>query len=153
MTPMEPPEAPRSEQLESDIIEGERLLLQFAELGVLLREALLKAVEASGGDPELVSNISLRLLLRLELNGTMRPSEIQELTGLSSGGVTKMLDRLEAGGLIERRYDVPEDGRGVTVYITAEGHRLVRSSGMSLEAWVPDVQRVVKDISRVISQD
>lgn len=134
-------------QVESTENGGERLLLQFAELGVLLREALLTSVEASGGDPDLVSNVSLRLLIRLVLTGPMRPGEIQELTGLSSGGVTKMLDRLEAGNLIERRQDVPKDGRAVTVYITAHGRRLVSNSGASLESWIPDVRRVMKEIS------
>lgn len=127
--------------------EAEELMLRFAELGTLLRDAIRRSVRESGGDPDLITNSALRLLLRLDLDGAMRPGEIQTLTGLSSGGVTKLLDRLECGDLIERRRDISGDGRGVGVHITGHGHDLVEASAHALESWLPDVQRVVKDFT------
>jgi hypothetical protein len=39
---------------------------------------------------------------------------LQELTGLSSGGVSKLLDRMEGAGVVKRAYGgVPGDNRGV----------------------------------------
>ena len=129
----------------------EYLLLQFAELSALLRDAVLDTLNESGTDSELISNASLRLLLRLDLEGPMRPRAIQDLTGLSSGGVTKLVDRLARADLVGRRHDVPDDARGIGVHITDEGRRLVATISAGLESWIPEVHRVVKDLERVLS--
>lgn len=54
----------------------------------------------------------------------LTPSELTATMMLTSGGLTKRLDRLEEEGLIERRRD-PRDGRGVLVRLTPAGHRRV----------------------------
>jgi DNA-binding MarR family transcriptional regulator len=51
------------------------------------------------------------------------PTELNRVLGLSSGGVTKIVDRLEEAGLVRRAPD-PRDGRGVRVALTARGRRL-----------------------------
>jgi DNA-binding MarR family transcriptional regulator len=43
---------------------------------------------------------------------------------LSSGGMTKRLDRLAAAGLVERRPD-PSDRRGTLVRLTARGRKTI----------------------------
>lgn len=48
------------------------------------------------------------------------PTQLLESAMLSSGGMTKRLDRLVEAGLIERRPD-PDDRRGVRVRLTREG--------------------------------
>lgn len=53
----------------------------------------------------------------------MSPSRINEALALSSGGVTKTIDRLEAAGFVKRRPD-PDDGRGVLVELTPRGRKL-----------------------------
>src|SRR5947207_13665319 len=50
----------------------------------------------------------------------LKPTELMQTTMLSSGGVTKRLDRLAAAGLIERRPD-PGDRRGTLVRLTRKG--------------------------------
>jgi DNA-binding MarR family transcriptional regulator len=52
----------------------------------------------------------------------LSPSQLNEPLGLSSGGITKTVDRMEEAGLV-RRWPDPEDGRGVLVGLTARGHR------------------------------
>lgn len=54
----------------------------------------------------------------------LNPTQLMRATMLSSGGMTKRIDRLVAEGLIERRPD-PSDRRGTLVGLTARGRRLI----------------------------
>ncbi|WP_406721124.1 MULTISPECIES: MarR family winged helix-turn-helix transcriptional regulator [Thioclava] len=54
----------------------------------------------------------------------LSPSALISWTMVTSGTMTNRLDRLEAGGLIERRSN-PEDGRGSVVALTDMGFRLI----------------------------
>jgi DNA-binding MarR family transcriptional regulator len=82
-------------------------------------------MSGAAGDADLVGNLPLLVLCDLDLVGERRPSEIQELTGLSSGGVTKLLDRLEKRGLVARSFgSLAEDRRAVLATITPEGRRI-----------------------------
>ncbi|MEV4806962.1 MarR family transcriptional regulator [Nonomuraea sp. NPDC049421] len=57
----------------------------------------------------------------------MRMSELAQERLMSSGGFTRLADRLERRGLIERRRSA-EDGRGFEVYLTKEGRALMRKA-------------------------
>jgi DNA-binding MarR family transcriptional regulator len=48
------------------------------------------------------------------------PSQLARYTGLSSGATTTMLDRLEKGGLIERKPN-PQDRRSTIITISKDG--------------------------------
>jgi DNA-binding MarR family transcriptional regulator len=50
----------------------------------------------------------------------LNPTTLMETTMLSSGGMTKRLDRLHEAGLIQRRPD-PSDRRGTLIRLTARG--------------------------------
>lgn len=50
----------------------------------------------------------------LELMGPSTPGELARFTGLTTGGVTVMLDRLEKGGYLKREPN-PRDRRSVLV--------------------------------------
>ena len=54
----------------------------------------------------------------------LTPGELGERTMVTSGAVTKRVDRLAAKGLVERRASTT-DGRSRTVVLTAEGHRVI----------------------------
>jgi len=54
----------------------------------------------------------------------MKPTELMGATMLSSGGVTKRLDRLVEAALVERRPD-PEDRRGTLVRLTRKGRATI----------------------------
>ena len=52
----------------------------------------------------------------LELLGPMTPGKLAECTGLTTGGVTVMLDRLEKAGYARRERN-PDDRRSVLVHL------------------------------------
>ncbi len=107
-----------------------RTLRLTADLG----RAVTGMMAAELGDVELAGNSSVGALCALELRGPLQPRDLQRLTGLSSGGVTKLLDRLEASRLVEREYDaVPGDRRAVLVRVTPEGHRAARRLAAALD--------------------
>jgi DNA-binding MarR family transcriptional regulator len=54
----------------------------------------------------------------------LNPTQLMSTTMLSSGGMTKRLDRLEHAGLVERRPD-PGDRRGTLVGLTKKGRDAV----------------------------
>ena len=54
----------------------------------------------------------------------LNPTTLMETTMLSSGGMTKRLDRLHEAGLIERRPD-PSDRRGTLIRLTGRGKATV----------------------------
>jgi DNA-binding MarR family transcriptional regulator len=67
------------------------------------------------------------LLAALRRAGTpfeLNPTGLMHATLLSSSGMTKRLDRMEAAGLIERRPD-PNDRRGTLVRLTRRGKSLI----------------------------
>ena len=69
--------------------------------------------------------------------GGVRPGELVERTGLSSGGVTLLLDRLEQAGLVERTSGRPPDRRAVVVTTTPLGARTVEA-GLAVFAAMTD---------------
>ena len=68
----------------------------------------------------------LQFLNVLELLGPLTPKLLGEYSGLSSGGVTVVLDRLEKGGYV-RRQPHPSDGRSVVVDFSPAKRRKVKA--------------------------
>jgi DNA-binding MarR family transcriptional regulator len=125
----------------------QRLLLLMANYGHVVSRAVTDAVP----DPELVNNVSLVVLCTLELEGPRRPGALQEITGLSSGGVSKLLDRMENAGVVKRTYGgVPGDNRGVLVAITRRGRSLAARVAGAVAKQLPDGRVMLKDIAAAI---
>lgn len=103
------------------------------ECGMSHTEDVLLVMSASGrsmtdaargvlGSGDLVSNVSIATLMVLHRDGPQRPTRIAELTGLTSGGATKLITRLETAGLVTRETGaVPADGRAIVVSLTEFG--------------------------------
>jgi DNA-binding MarR family transcriptional regulator len=54
----------------------------------------------------------------------MRPADLAASVMLTSSGITKRLDRLEAAGLVARHPD-PQDRRGLLIELTPAGRELI----------------------------
>ena len=74
----------------------------------------------------------------------MSPKNLNGYLAITSGGLTKSIDRLEAGRLVRRTPD-PDDGRGTLVVLTKKGERLV---GQVFDADVEAHERLFRGLSR-----
>lgn len=112
-------------------------VLETVELGV--SEYRVLAALQPGGRPE-----------------PQNPTPLAQRLGHTTGGMTKILDRLESAGLIERRAD-PDDARATRVALTARGaatfdralRALVAASDRRLAALAPsDREALARDLGR-----
>jgi DNA-binding MarR family transcriptional regulator len=127
----------------------QRLLLLMADYGRLVATAMREV----SPDPELVSTGSLLVLCALDLDGPQRPGVLQDVTGLSSGGVSKLLDRMEQAGVIKRTYGgVAGDNRGVLVSITRRGRALTSRVCGAVASQLPEPRSLVKAIAAVVEE-
>jgi DNA-binding MarR family transcriptional regulator len=118
----------------------EDALLLLARAGLEVTEAIGETV---GGD-DLVTNIGMITMLLLHRDGPQRPTRIAEINGVTSGGGTKLLIRLEQRGLVERSAGtVPEDGRAVMVSLTPAGANVVSEV---LAAAQPPIDKMIDSI-------
>jgi DNA-binding MarR family transcriptional regulator len=81
------------------------------------------------------------VLATLRRHGDQRltPGDLTRATMVTTGGMTKRLDRLEANGWI-RRDDHPRDRRGKEIALTEEGRELI---DRALEAHYENEKRLV----------
>ena len=113
--------------------------------GVLARSGIrlghvLKEISASGDVTEALALMALA-------DGTdSRPTQIGEQVGLSSGGTTKVLDRLETSGLIERSFGTPGDRRGVSVRLTSAGAAQLERMAADIAPYVGELRPVLASI-------
>jgi DNA-binding MarR family transcriptional regulator len=132
---------------------AEDILLELVELALMVERRLSESVEELDLGPELVSNASIATLFRLDLDGPMRPGHIGEMVGLTSGGVTKLLDRLESEHLIRRHYgEIPDDARGVEVRITDRGRRVADRLAEALSHHVADIRSFLDHVSDTLER-
>ncbi|HUS42369.1 MAG TPA: MarR family transcriptional regulator [Ilumatobacteraceae bacterium] len=128
---------------------AERLLLQFARFGTAVSKSLVEATK----QPDFVTNAPILVLCLLDLDGATRPGAIAEVVGLTSGGTTKLLDRMEAAGLVHRSYGaIDSDHRGVQVALTARGRTLLRQATEALLAHLPEATATVKEIAALMDE-
>jgi DNA-binding MarR family transcriptional regulator len=133
--------------LDADRVRAQRLLAVLTRLGFSITEALAEQVDRS-----ILNNLDVLVLVTLDVDGRLRPSNIRQITGLSSSGVTKLLDRLEQEGLVTRDFGtVRGDKRGSHITLTPEGRAVsgqiadgVASQMDSFRAAVTELQRLVE---------
>lgn len=65
------------------------------------------------------------VLWALGYQGPLRPMDLADLLGMRRSNVSKVVNRLEANGLVERRPE-PEDKRSIRVHLTSLGERASR---------------------------
>lgn len=83
-----------------------------ADLKTFAARVILHGLRAS--DALSLVPTDLVCMCLLQLNGSVTPGWLAEMTGLTTGAVTGMIDRLERAGYVRREPD-PEDRRRVIV--------------------------------------
>ena len=127
--------------------EAEELLLRIGEFGSYVTNTLSEVA----GEAFLVNNVSIMLLSRLDLEGPMRPNQIAEFEAMTTGGVSKLIDRMEAEGLVQRKRGVlAADQRAVLVVITKSGQDLIHRIADKFAAHLSDTEVFVKELNRLL---
>ncbi len=128
----------------------ERADLDFAPLalfGRLLRVTHIANAELRKGvAPHGLQPGWFDLLAALRRAGApyeLNPTELMRATLLSSGGMTKRLDRMEEAGLVERRPD-PADRRGTLARLTRRGRTVM---DRALEAHLANETRLLSALA------
>jgi DNA-binding MarR family transcriptional regulator len=139
-----------SDAADEDLLShAERLVLQMASMGA----GVSTAIAAATGEPDLVANAPMQVMCLLDLDGPARPSVIAEVVGLTSGGTTKLLDRLEHAGMIARSYGViDDDHRGVLVSLTSQGRQMVRTAAQAMVDHLPEASDLVKSVVDLLDE-
>ncbi|WP_437969996.1 MarR family transcriptional regulator [Sorangium sp. So ce260] len=88
---------------------GDRLGRELSTQSVLFHQAIAERLGLKGTDHKY-----LDVVRRAAEAGPVTPGDLVQLTGLTSGGVTGVLDRLEAAGFV-RRVKHPSDRRQLVV--------------------------------------
>ncbi len=83
-------------------------------------------METETGMP--LERYGILMMLGQAEDGMMRPSELADSLPITRSGTTRLVDRLEHDGLVERR-SCDTDRRGNLVALTAEGERIFRKAG------------------------
>lgn len=95
---------------------------------------------APDGTASAADTPGLGVLVALDAFGPLRPVTITGLLGMTTGGATKVVDRLERRGLVQRHEGaVPGDRRAVVVGITDAGRRAIASADRELRALAGDM--------------
>jgi DNA-binding MarR family transcriptional regulator len=129
------------------------VLQRITRLSLLLQESF--AVVFAGHGLTWGEYLVLAALRRAGPPYRMNPTALYGSVMLSSGGMTKRLDRLEQAGLVERLPD-PADRRGRLVALTDRGRKLVDAAVVDhlaneerlLAALSPSERGVVSDLLR-----
>jgi DNA-binding MarR family transcriptional regulator len=126
-------------------IDRARLLqsvVRFAHLGTTVAEVLRSGVNP----PDLMSNEVAAVLGELA-SGSRRPRDLGRLIGLSSGGTTKLLARLQAHRLVHLQHGGLEaDRRATLVTLTSPGRRTLASAAASLDARRDELLQLIDDV-------
>jgi DNA-binding MarR family transcriptional regulator len=98
------------------LAELEREIRLMGARSVLLSQAIASRLGLSPTD--------LETLDLLHAHGPLTAGRLAELTGLTTGAITGMVDRLERAGLVRRERDA-KDRRRVIVHLVAERARAI----------------------------
>lgn len=111
----------------------QELSREFSTLTVVMHQSIAHAAGLAGTDHKYID-----LLLK---HGPMTPGKIAELTGLTTGAVTGMIDRLERENLVKRERDAV-DRRKVTVVLNREA--AFQRIGPAFQDMMADAEKLYK---------
>ncbi|MGU7770040.1 MarR family winged helix-turn-helix transcriptional regulator [Burkholderia sp. MR1-5-21] len=106
------------------------LAIYFMRIGTLVDQAFDKMCQRMAG----ISGSDMRVLLALRRSGhpyAKRPTDLYRALLVTSGAITKKIDRLAALGMVERQPD-PSHGGGFIVHLTKKGLDVVEKAVVKL---------------------
>lgn len=106
------------------------LAIYFMRLGTLVEQAFDKMCQGLCG----ISGSDMRVLLALRRSGhpyAKRPTDLYRALLVTSGAITKKIDRLASLGMVERHPD-PSHGGGFIVHLTRKGLDVVEKAMVKL---------------------
>ena len=109
-----------------------------------LQEECLEPYDLSFGDYSV-----LRVLRSCEAPHRLSPKNLADTVVRTTGGMTKIIDRLQKAGLVERLPD-PDDRRALLVGLTRKG---IRISDKASDAYKAGRERILRQLSRVEIDD
>lgn len=98
------------------------IITAFTRVNGVLAEEMSTETEVS------LEWYSILLMLTQAEGGAMRPSDLADSVGLSRSATTRLVDRLERDGLVERT-TCPTDRRGSFVSLTGAGEKMFKKAG------------------------
>lgn len=117
--------------------------IALAQLGMEIGAAIKQSVGR-----EYDSNAIVITLFLLNVRGPMRPVELAEELGFTSGGVSKLLGRLEKLGAVQRSGHDGRDMRAITVRLTPAGRRVSRQIAHAVRGAVDRLPETVETLAR-----
>jgi DNA-binding MarR family transcriptional regulator len=98
-------------------------------------------------DPLYSGNAAITVLTTLALDGPQRPSQLLPRTGLTSAGLSHLIDRLTDAGMVTRSEGgLVHDQRAVVVELTAAGRRREAAIVKSIFEGVRSARPAVKEL-------
>jgi DNA-binding MarR family transcriptional regulator len=126
---------------------GQEVLVLLGRFGQSISAALAQQL----GALDLTGNAPVLVVCELALRGPLRPTQLQEVAGLTSGGMTKQLDRLEELGLIERSYGkLKGDRRACTVTLTPRGRRAAATMSEAIRGETESIRALLAELTRLL---
>lgn len=123
------------------------LLLNLARVGgAVTAEMQRREIIVTG-------NAEVLVLVTLDTVGPQRPTDLMEITRLSSGGMTKVLDRLEALALITRAHgQIAGDRRAIVIAVTPEGHATAETIIQATVDCLGVVEEAIEAVEKVMGR-
>ncbi|MDH4142508.1 MAG: MarR family transcriptional regulator [Chloroflexota bacterium] len=119
----------------------------FAGLGITLRTALVAGIEQE----EVFGNETAVILGSLLRGGPRRPRDLAALVPLSSGGLAKLLARLEVAGLVTQdRHRLEADRRATIVSISPAGRRAMAAADATLAERRDEIRPIVRELASLL---
>ncbi len=94
--------------------------------------------------PEDITSTQAKVLFQIYHFKFDRPSQIGKSLNVDNSAITRMLDRLEKKGLIERAQD-PNDRRSIVIHITASGVEVVKRA-------LPLARSAINELTQALSE-
>ncbi len=116
-----------------DALAGRRTAMAIAEAGI----ALERAIAVSGSVAEVMT------LAALEVEGPCRVRRVAQMLGITTGGATRLITRLEDDSTVSRTEEVNGDARAVVVAITDAGEQRLDVATEALRPYLDGLLQVM----------